>query len=374
MQMSFSRSWRRFRWRLRRAVRFVSGAFDAVGEQMLRLTGWLLFLLFGASMIVVFTEAWLNQTIPEPAAVGWLLLLLLVSAALIQLGPALSDRLKKVGPVEFHAAQARSVIPELGDTLERIMPIGAMGWKVSDEPVPLAPDERYYLEKADGIVRHLERNRADIASSRVLQQLISKVATIALDQGEHAKAIDRFRLLIEGTDGLYKPENTWLSLATAQFLLSASLPGSPHTGSRASSSDDSLSVLRRRALLVKALDSVREAIRATAGIDGAAHFRAMFLRAEILHFLGETRAALEAYKAVLNQDPGYAPAKYNRAALLSSSGQILEAWEQLMQLQESDTEVEEAITGLESDDPELQPLREDPRYSSSLEELRKKLR
>ncbi|MEM9553755.1 MAG: hypothetical protein AAGC60_05825 [Acidobacteriota bacterium] len=322
-----------------------------ISHNILRIVGWLVLILGTVIIGCRIVEQWPMLGSLDVAELWQPLLGMVLGALVVHLGPAFLQRLKKVGPVEFYAREVQEVLPALRAILERAPRLERTNGPrvdVVDKSMELTKEEEYFVSKANALVDHLEftsLRESPLAEKREIHELLSRVAGIALDQGELPRAIDRLELLLDISSGSYEPEETWNRLATAEVELGKGLDGSKGSKMRQ----------RRRQLLESGILSAKRAIKAQrkAGFDDDP--RPHFQRAFAHHLLGEMKTAARLYRGVLAVEAHHAPSRYNLAAVLVRCDELEAAAAALMELEMDSIEVERTVAHFDQDD-ELRPL------------------
>lgn len=332
------------------ALRFLKR--NAVSLVSLPMLAWLLTLLWRERAdvhLATFGDSHLLQ----------LLGAILVLAAALQGGDHLLNRLKKAGPLEFAEREARATLPKLDDLVAGL-PHESNRLVVSDPPSALTLEEKHSFDKADSLVRYLEWSHADLKESSELLFLISRVGLIALDQGNHVLAIDRFNYLMRVSEGTYKPFEIRRRLALANCLFGVQLLEQPRSEPRA------------KELLARAIHETWEADAARTSRDSEWLYSVLYIRGQAYDFLEKQSDALHWYTAAMEANPSYAPAIFNRASILAKQGDLEGSLRLLDSLRPDHEEVANVRQALEAPN-ELVELRADPTHRQAIARIQTRL-
>ncbi len=290
-----------------------------------------------------------------------LLVLILGFAIVVQTGNDLLGRLRKAGPLEFAEKEARATLPRLVDLVNRL-PKEPHTLVVADQPSKLSSAELYYFEKANSLVSYLEWSQVDLEKSQELQELVSRIGLIALDQANFVLAIDRFEYLLAASRGAYRPFEIRHRLALANCLYGISLIEKGDFAARG------------KELLARAISETWKAM-AQSGHDEERAYAVLYVRGQAYERLGKTSEALRWYREAAARNRSYAPAVFNTASLLARQGELGEAWALLETLKRDFVEIEGVIENWDRDE-DLRKLGAHEDYRSKVAqkgaELRKK--
>lgn len=274
--------------------------------------------------------------------VGLHVLALLAVALVLELGPALARRLKKIGPVELFAHEVRDVLPEVRKIL-RSVPEVYVAPEPWDPRVTLNEEARYYTERANALLYYIEFS--EVRSSRVVREpdfrgLLLQMAGVALQQHRWTRALDRLKLLVEVSEGTYEPEETHKRLALAALMAGET-------------SSPDLDGTRRRELFREAARAARVAMELNPG-----DWRTLYYLGTANYRLEQFGRARDLFLETLELFPSHAPTKYNLACAYAALAETERALAALDALQGGDAELEVPL-GSADQDPDLDPLRQE---------------
>lgn len=284
--------------------------------------------------------------------VGLHVLGLLIVALVLELGPALARRLKKIGPVELFAHELHDILPEVRQVLQSFpdVQVGPEPW---DRPVKLNEEARYRTERADALLYYVEF--AEARTSRVVREpdlwgLLLQMAGVALQQHHWTRALDRLKLLAELSGGTHEPEET--QKRTALAALMAGEASSP-----------TLDGTRRHRLFREAARAAREAMKLDPG-----DWRTVYYLGTANYRLNQVGRARDLFLQTLKLFPRHAPSKYNLACAYAALGDKERALSWLEGLSRDDVELKVPL-GSAAKDPDLDPLRKEPWSRRELERI-----
>ncbi|MGD2113832.1 MAG: hypothetical protein PVG07_02195 [Acidobacteriota bacterium] len=313
----------------------------------------------------VVSERPIEAVVAWSELVGMHLVALLAVGLVLELGPAFTRRLKKVGPVEFFEREMREevrhILPEVRKIMDRAPktgpPHGPPRVFVTQDPLVLSEEEKYFTEKANALIYYVEYSElrfSRVASDPGFHRLLSQMTAVALDQCHWARAIDRLELLEEISGERYEHEEIEKRRALGALMLAESLP--PER-------------TRRRQDLFK---RAKRAARTAMGIDPD-DWRPISYLATANFRLGDVERSCELFRRTHELCRSHAPTKYNLACAYAQLGEKEEAFEWLGEIGRNDLELEQAVKFADRD-PDLGPLREPPELERRLERVLTRMR
>ncbi len=269
-----------------------------------------------------------------------LLALALFAALLPRHGERLMARLTKLGPLEF----ADQKLDTFAEHLERISSDYDLDPRRGGK---LSPSEMYKIQKADLFVNTLEFydiKTSGLAKKETLYRILMKIAKVAMNTGEWPRSMDRLRLLMELSEGSYKPKETHYRLGVSYWQYALTCEGK-----------------MRRELFSEAIGQLRKVL----GHDPD-DFRSHYLIAFAQDELGRYRQAIASNQKALDLRPASAIIKYNIAISFLNLRQPKDACEQLETMSVYDHRIGFALVQAEND-VDLMPLRRSKEWGARVE-------
>jgi len=322
---------------------------EAAGAALLlhTLTGAGCFALLLVGWVLV-EEAFFRQ--PDPTRLGSLVVLLLLVAFCVQVGPGLVNRLKKLGPLELFE-QTSGAIESLLAFFDKLdlqlhdLRLNLDDGEVSPRGQELSPSDRFAYEQADLFLVMIEHSGVELTTRQEQRyfKVMRVIGVTALGHRDWPRAIARFECLRRASKGLYEPFDVAQLLGCSYFIAALA------------EQDE-----RREKFLEDAADCFRS------GVDLDSCQAVAFYRLGVVeHLLGNYRSAIDANQRVLQIRPQFAPARYNLAVSYFKArerDQALTALADISRRDEGIAKVREvAVT-----DPEIADLRSDPRFARIL--------
>lgn len=293
---------------------------------------------------------------PEAALVASLASLFLVSVLCLSFGPALLDRLKKIGPLELYEEKAQS-IAESFNQYHFELKAGSKTGK------PWKGLRRVQYEELDQLIFLVELEDqvpGEGALRKSFFKVLFQVGTAAAAQGEWARATRRLERLVELSRGHYEPASVYFNLGVSLLEWAED--------SYDEDSDRPEGEPSREELLRKAVANLERAC----SHDPHDHLGPYWL-AFAQDELGQYGDAITANDTAIAIRPQFAPAKYNAAVSEAKLKQYGAAFQRLKSISPEDECGREAFRQA-LEDQELQPLLDSelgPQVKKYLEGIRK---
>ena len=292
------------------------------------------------ALLLVAALAWelFGPGPPEAALVATLASLFLVSVLCLSFGPALLDRLKKIGPLELYEEKAQS-IAESFNQYHFELKAGSKTGK------PWKGLRRVQYEELDQLIFLVELQDqvpGEGALRKSFFKVLFQVGTAAAAQGEWARATRRLERLVELSRGQYEPASAYFNLGLSLLEWAEDVDNED--------SDKREGEPSREELLRKAVANLERACRH----DPHDHLAPYWL-GFALDELGQLGDAIKANDAAIGIRPQFAPAKYNAAVSEAKSTEYGAAFQRLKSISPKDERGKEAFRQA-LEDQELQPL------------------